>query len=369
MASHIKSRFDRISLPLKAVMVGLLCGLIVWAVLDFTRTKSLQTILTEQLTEHLNEEAAENRMLFDRYVKQHARIVGLLARHQPLIQWLQHMDGNEQASEARHYQKERPPWFPPVSTWRGLIDPRHVLLQDNQGRIREIYHVRGGEVPTAVYSDRLLTSLSQNQAYLTRLDGHPCLLASAPVANAQGRLWGQLTVIARLDDQFLITLRYSPSETRPIMGLLDATEGNVLASNNPAWLSADTMLENLYPDYLVDRTPFFDYGASEMRIQLATFLPKDTAASINDAILTLERRHHLVTAVMFIATFTLLIFLLSRRINQLILRITRFAQETLDSKQIVPKWGDQLAYLDNRIDLFMEEVSTARADMRSRYEA
>lgn len=368
MAAYLKTLLDRISLPLKAVIVGLLCGLTVWAVLDLIRANRLQAILTEQLTEHLQEEAAENRMLFDRYVKQHARIVGLLASHQPLIQTLQHMHTNEQESEVRHYHRERPPWFPPPSTWRGLIDPRHVLLRDHQGRIREIYNVRGGELPTAVYSDALLRSLSQNQAYLTRLDGQPCLLTSAPVADSQGRSWGQLTLIARLDDRFLTTLRYSPSETRPIMGLLDATKGHVLASNNPAWLAADTMLENLHPDYLVNSTPFFDYGASEMRLQLATFLPKDKVASINNAVVTLERRQHVVTAVTFIATFTILIFLLSRRINQLILRITQFAQETLGSKQVAPKWGDQLAFLDKRINLLMDEVAAARAGMRFRYE-
>ena len=369
MAAYLKTLYHRVSLPLKAVILGLLCGFTVWAVLDLIRVDRLQTILTKQLNEYLQEEAAENRMLFNRYVKQHARIVALLASHQPLIQRIRHIHGDEQEIEARHYYRERPPWFPPSSTWRGLIDPRHVLLRDQQGRIREIYHVRGGEVPTAVYSDALLTSLSQNQAYLTRLDGHPCLLASAQVADSQGRSWGQLTMIARLDDRFLTTFRYSPFESRPIMGLLDATKGRVLASNNPAWLAADTTLENLHPDYLVNSTPFFDYGASEVRLQLATFLPKDKASTISDAVVELERRQHVITAVAFIAAFTLLIFLLSRRINQLIFRITRFAQRTLGSKQAIPKWGDQLAYLDDRIDLLMDEVSAARADMYLQYEA
>ena len=88
----MKNLFERISLPLKAVIVGLLCGLMIWAVLDFIQVIKLQAILTKQLIENLHEEAAGNRILFERYVKQHARAVKLLATHQPLVQWLRQQD-------------------------------------------------------------------------------------------------------------------------------------------------------------------------------------------------------------------------------------------------------------------------------------
>ena len=365
----MKNLFEDISLPLKAVIVGLLCGLIIWGALDFIRTRMLQGILTEQLTENLHEEAARNRILFDRYVKQHTRIAKLLASRQPLIQWIRQRENNEQAPGQHHYRNERPPWFPSISMWRGLIDPRHVLLRDKQGRFLEIYHIHDDELPVAVFTDRLLATLSQDQAYLTRLEGYPYLLASSPVEDSLGQLWGELVLISHLDDQFLKKLDFSASRRGAILALLEGGEGRVLASNNTAQLPVGMELQNLEHDYLVTGKPFFDYGASDLRLRLATFLPKVQVAALNERVLMLERRHNIAAAIIFITTFTLLIFLLSKRINQLILRISAFAQQTLASKQVLPKWGDQLTYLDARISLLMEEILAARDGMRLHYEA
>ncbi len=80
--------FQRISLPVKGVAVGLLCGLLAWIVSDFFQTPALQGILTQQLTEHLEEEAARHRVIFDRYINQHGRAIKLLAAYQPLVWWL-----------------------------------------------------------------------------------------------------------------------------------------------------------------------------------------------------------------------------------------------------------------------------------------
>lgn len=84
--------------------------------------------------------------------------------------------------------------------------------------------------------------------------------------------------------------------------------------------------------------------------------------------LVLERQQRIIIAVVFITTFTLLIFLLSQRVNHILRGITTFSQRALGSKQSLPKGGDRLAHLDKRINLLTEEVLAAREAMHLRYE-
>ena len=140
MSSPKKALLQRMSLPVKSVLVGLVCGLVAWFVSDFFQTPALHAILTQQLTERLEKEAARHRVIFDRYINQHGRAIKVLAAYQPLVWWLEHRLENESAHEVRHHRRKRPEWFPPISAWRGLIDPGYVLLRDTDQRLREVYH-------------------------------------------------------------------------------------------------------------------------------------------------------------------------------------------------------------------------------------
>jgi len=362
-----KYLIQRIPLPVKGVVVGLLCGLVAWVVSDFFQTPALQGILTQQLAEHLEEEAARHRVIFDRYINQHGRAIKLLAGYQPLVWWLQ--VGDEPAHEVRHHRRKRPPWFPPISAWRGLIDPAYLLLRDTEERLREVYHLQDRDLPAAFLDlDSLLVMRSRNQAYLSLLDGRPYLLASAPIVDSQGRNWGDVILVALLDDRFLTKVSYGTLPGGALLALLEGSDKRVIASSAPIRLPAGAALEELHDDYVVTRQPFFDYGDSDLRLQLATFLPKTDVAALNESVLVLERQQRIVIAVIFIATFTLVIFLFSERINHLLWRITTFSQRALGSKESLPKGGDRLAYLDKRINLLTDEVLSAREAMCLRYE-
>lgn len=268
--SFVKALWQRISLPLKAVSVGLLCSLLLWIALDFVTIQALQHMLTEQLTERLHEEAAKDRILFDRHIKQHARATKLIAMNQRLVLWFDDLNKNEQGPEIRHYPKMRPSWFPPTSAWRGLINPRYILLSDIQGRLREVYHLRDRKLPTEVFMDSLLVLRSQNQGYLTLLDGDPYLLTSTAVADTQGEIQGMLTLITLVDNQFLTKLNYSAAQNSSVLVLLEGAKKLIVASSAPTRIPAGLLLESLLDDYLITSDPFFDYGASDLRQQLTT---------------------------------------------------------------------------------------------------
>ncbi len=358
--------FRRISMPVKASMAGLLLGLLLLVGLEALRVPVLKSMLSDHLTAHLEDEATRNRFLFDRYVKQHGRVVQLLGRHEPLITWLQ--QNPEQTSEIRRF-RQRPPWFPPVSAWRGLIDPEYVLLLDSKARVKAGYPVRGHEIPASLLNmNGLLVARSQNQPYLTSVEGHPYLLASTSVTDAQGLTLGTLVLITALNDRFLTKLSFGTLFGGTILGLLEGEEQHVKASGEPERLPANALAENLRQDYVVSGKLFFDYGDSDLRLQLATFVPKAYTQAILDHLLTWDRRQQLIVSAAFIGAFTILMVLLSQRVNQLIGRLSTFAQEALGSSQVVSPGGDQLVRLEAQIGLLINEVLAGREALRLRYE-
>lgn len=365
--SFVKA-LQRISMPLKVVSAGLLCSLLVWKVLDLVTIHALQRMLTKQLTVRLYEEAAHDRTLFDQHIKQQARAAKLLAMNQRLVLWLEDKNQNEQRTEIRHFPKMRPPWFPPISAWRGIISPRYVLLSDSQGSLQEVYLLRDQTLPAGFFIDRLLVMRSQNQGYLTLLNGKPYLLASAAISDAQGEIQGMLTLITLLDNQFLTKLNYATIQNGAILALLEGTNKTVVASSAPTRVSAGLLLNSLLDDYLTTGEEFFDYGASDLRLQFTTLLPKTRLVELNESVLSLARNEHIIAAAVFVVVFTIIVIYLSRRIEHLIRIITAFSKNTLGSKQALPKGGDQLIQLEERISLLTEEILAARDSMRLRFE-
>jgi PAS domain S-box-containing protein len=337
-------------------------------VLDLVTIQALQRMLTKQLTARLYEEAAHDRTLFDQHIKQQARAAKLLAMNQRLVLWLEDINKNEQRTEIRYFPKMRPPWFPPISAWRGIISPRYVMLSDSQGRLQEVYLLRDQTLPAGFFIDRLLVVRSQNQGYLTLLNGKPYLLASAAISDAQGEIQGMLTLITLLDNQFLTKLNYATIQNGAILALLVGTNKTVVASSAPTRVSAGLLLNSLLDDYLTTGEEFFDYGASDLRLQLTTLMPKTRLVEINESVLALARKEHIIAAAVFVVVFTIIVIYLSRRIDGLIRIVDAFSQNALGSKQALPKGGDQLIHLEKRISLLTEEILAARKSMHLRSE-
>jgi hypothetical protein len=158
-------------------------------------------------------------------------------------------------------------------------------------------------LPAAFRSlDSLSMMRSQNQAYLTLLDGRPCLLPSAPVADSRDQIWGELLLITLLDSRFLSKLSYDTLPSGGVLPPLEGADRRVIASSAPARLVVGASLDDLHRDYVVTGEPCFDYGGSDLRPQLTTFLPRTNVAALNGGVLVLGRQQRIIMAVIFITT-------------------------------------------------------------------
>ena len=363
--------FRRIPMPLKAMLAGLLCGLLIWAVLDPVQSRALESIFTDHLRTQLKEEMVEGRIRFDQNVKRQARAIKLAATNYELVDYVKSREWDmEFRGDIREYQGRPPPWLPPISKWRGLMQPHHVLLLDLGGQVREDYRIGREPLPHALrWVSPLLLRQTQDQVFITELDGRPHILASAEIIGNKSQSLGFLMMAAPLDDTFLLQSQNALPTRGVVYGLLGGDEQQLIASSAPHLLRSGLMLDSIRDNYMVTGQAFFDYGASDLKLQFVTLIAKSQVEAINQRVLSLERRQRAIAAVAFILAFTLIIYFVSARINDIIGRIASFSQRALGVEPSEQRGGDQLALLDERINRLTTEVLKARDSMRRQHES
>lgn len=359
----------RIPMPLLSIMIGLFCGLVVWATLDQVQPQALHSIFAEEMETRLDQQARETLIRFDNYVLAHISTARLLANHRKLANYLEPIywfEGDRQ--QPRHYLST-PPWLPSSTLWQSLVHPSHILLLDQAGRTREIYQLDRRPLPPALAGvNESLLSDRRVQASLTILDEQPYLLISETAEDATGTEMGSLMLVAPIDERFLQASQHGISSQGVLVAILDADEQLFLASSNQAGLSPQTPRSDVEEAYLVTAQSFSEYEDPALNLQFVTLVPHSVVESMQERVAGLERRQRLVAAFTFVTVFTLVFFLLSERLNRILRRISRFSQRALGSKQPIIERGNQLFVLEDWIRQFIQLVRETREEMRQQHE-
>jgi PAS domain S-box-containing protein len=360
----------RVPLPLLSILVGLVCGLVTWVVLDQIQHKALREIFHKELQAQVDRRARASLVGFGQYIKHYITATRLLANHRRMFMYLEPLSWFEDEAANPAYQGRFPPWLP-AGTFQNLqIHPAHILLLDPQGHKREIYRLSSRELPPELDAiDEIFLSESQVQPFLTELGGKPYLLVAEGVKDVGGVLMAYLMLVVPIDDEFLTASRKRLTLKDTSVALLDADEGRVLASSDPVNLPPGSLLEALTTDYVVTVQSFSEYNGIDLNVQYATFMPRASVEATEKRILNMERRQRLVAAMAFIAIFTLVIFLVSLRLHRIMQRISEFSQSVLRQAYPVIQDANPLFLLDEWIRQFIHLVLEKRDEMQVRYEA
>jgi len=355
----------RLPLQVKAAAVTLLCSLCVWLSLDYWQGRRLQEFAVASMSEELDSEAGSARLIFDQEVKRYSQLVRLFAARGPVMDYL---DASSQArpphprtpSEAND---GTPPWVPKTSQWRGLIDPEHFVLFSSQGEILGLYALRGAALPDELRRNRhYFLQQSTGQSYFGNLDGRPQLMAAAEVTDDHGRVHGYLMVVAPFDEGFLQsdTVRHFDLKGG-VIALAIGDPPRILTSSDVAAVPIDARVDDLQRKFLVRGTEFFDYGSSEVRLQLVVLLRNDTLAGVEQKLVNMGRKQRASIAVVLVAVLGLSLYLMAHRISRLNQRVLAFSREELHLGEEDDEPRDQIALLERRIMRMMEEVLSGRS--------
>jgi PAS domain S-box-containing protein len=358
-------------MPLIAILIGLIAGLAVWAVLDQVQSRAVQRIFNQELTARLDLRSRESLLRFDQYMANYAATARLLANHRRLAQYLEPLFWfPEESVEPVVYEKFQPFWLPDFFGRNALLAPSHVLLMDTRGQVREIYQAGEERLPQEMLAESKgwIGTSDTVHTVLARVEDQPYLLVSDRVEDAGGYGMGHLVVVVPIDADFLAASEGSVSADSSAVALVDADEQRILATNEPEHLLPGTPLEQWSDEFVVTSQSLPEYGGSNWNMLFATFIPHSSVNKMTDRVVDFERNQRIIAALVFILVFTLVIYLVSARLNRVLARMTRFSQRALDIEQPnFKRGGNQLLLLEDWIQHFTNLVLKAREEMSRRH--
>jgi PAS domain S-box-containing protein len=358
-------------MPLIAILIGLIAGLAVWGVLDQVQSRAVERIFNKELTARLDLRSRESLLRFDQYMANYAATARLLANHRRLAQYLEPLFWfPEDDVEPVVYEKFRPFWLPDFFGRNALLAPSHVLLMDTRGQVREIYQAGDEPLPAEMLAESRSWAGAGDDVYtaLVRAGDLPYLVVSDRVEDAGGYGMGHLVVVVPIDADFLAASEGSVSAGGSAVALVDADEQRILATDEPSELIPGTLLEQWSDEFVVTSQSLPEYESSNWNMLFATFIPHSSLQKMTERVVDFERNQRIIAALVFIIFFTLVIYLVSARLNRVLARMTRFTQRALDIEQPnFKRGGNQLLLLEDWIQHFTHLVLKAREEMSRRH--
>ena len=343
------------SLMLKMLLSAVLIGLVVWAITDSIQNYSLKNIFERKLAERFSWQAEKQRIMFDRYVKNHHQAVKLFIGSQKLKEFIDSPDWQESNAEKTYISP--PPWLPSLSIIRNIIQPRYMLLLDAKGNCRELYKASTGPAPEILrHLDSTQLNLSHGQGFLTNLNNKPFLLASEKIIDSNNKTIATLLLASPLDEEFLIASQASALADSNVIALLSEDQPTILVSSNSNLIPSGTNLDSLKNEYLKIGQGFFDYGATDIIIELVSFISTAEASQLTHDVLGEERPIRGLTAVIYILSFIILIFFITRRLQKFTHYVVGFSDRMNLNKLDLDETGDEISILEESFDRLAEAV-------------
>lgn len=356
----IKVSLRNLPLTIKVLLLTAIVSVFVWILSDAVQTAKLSDVFRTKLSERLSEQAEKQRIMFDRYVKGHHTAVKLFVSTHDIRSYVDTDDWKN--SDTLKTYNHSPPWLPRLSVIRNFVQPRFLMLLDENDRVREVYEASVNGVPKVLLEpDRMLLSLSHDQGFLTTIEGHPYLIASENVENTQGESKATLMLASPLDEQFLIASQGAALSDTNIIALLAEQEPVILVSSNQSLVPNGYHLDDLKEHYLTIGQGFFDYGATDIIIELVSLVSTDEIKSLTREVIAEERNIRAITALSFIISFVLVIFLVTRRLQKFTNYVVNFSKNLKQDRPIRDIEGDEITILENNFNRLARAVESETA--------
>jgi signal transduction histidine kinase len=349
----------RIPLTPKVILLTIMVAVISWGALDQVLEERLRSITEVRIDEQLDLQTQDARVRFDNYVNGYSSAIEITISQNRFIDYMENMFPAV-ADGIRHHD-ELPPWMPSASVMRRLVRVSYAILMEGSGEVREVYQAIPEPLPQDLLQpDVLLRNLSFNQILMTEIDHIPFVLTAkqivAPGAAHDGQAGAILMFASPLNDDLLVDSQ-GIAGARDIVVLI--SEDEVVAGTRPDLLPKGTLLDEASRDYHIMGKSFFDIGTSDLLIGFAGLIPKTEYESLSEEVLAASRKNRIGLTVAFVILFSLVMSLLTRRIENLTRRVSDFSEKNLGGLPLAPRGGDQLAILDHRFQLLAEEVILA----------
>ncbi|MEO5359480.1 MAG: PAS domain S-box protein [Nitrospirota bacterium] len=353
--------FNRIPLTLKMVIVTVVVSVVVSAGLGYYSTSRLSTALDSQLQDRLAKRSVVDRARFDTYVLSFHQTAVLLSKQYSIVNYVKGDKWGKNKSIT--IQDEIPPWLPGSAALRLIADFTYAVLFDAEDNPREVYTWDMKPIPSALIGKGgVLNQVSHAQTFMTMIDGVPYIMASETVTDETDKPLATLMLAHPLDDNFLLSIE-SAVNRDTALALIMGKEPVIIASNNPDTLPQGTLVSSLKGKYIFTGKSFLDYGETEIRIMFASLISTTELNRLKSEITGTQIKVGITETAILVSIFTLIMFMITRRIERLSAHISVFSKEQLglvqtdDTKDLK---GDQLYVIEKRYKILADEIIASR---------
>jgi PAS domain S-box-containing protein len=368
---RILNWYNRTSLTTKTVILTLFIGLFLWAALEYVQSSKLKRIFYVKLFKQLNEQSIDDRIQVSRNIKTIGTLAELIVKQRNFSDYFRDQSWlYDESSQSRiKYYQRPPPWFLNSSLTRAFVRPRYTIIIDSGGKAREVYlRYRDDNVPPALLDPtKLLLMKSHGQSLVTRIDEQPYIVASKTLI-MDGDSKVTLMMSTPMDEIFLNTSIMTRSTGHMLALLTSEEEPRILTSSNLAELPAGTPLSAIEDDFLITGQHEYDLGSAEYIIKLASLITMEEVNALTSSVISTGRYQRNIIAPVFIFSFAIIMYFLTRKINLLNKNISDFSIKTLGTEKYFKRKGDQLFLLENSFYQLTEEIIEGRERLKRQAE-
>jgi PAS domain S-box-containing protein len=362
-----QAKLAAIPLPALSLLVGILCGLVMWLVLDPIQDRRLAKVFHDELLGRLDVRAVETRQRFEQFLHEWQHMGYGLSNHWRIKKYLGSSAWREKQSEEGViiHDDSVPDWLEPGYPKLNSIEPHQIVLLDNRATPREIFQ----KSPLPFNLDRLFERYSgRNETLVTLIDHIPFLLVWSNVAYQESDLTAVLLLIVPVDERFLSESQSMAHGTDTLIALVDANTLKLLASSHRDQVPMDSYLNDWYEHYLLTSQALTRFQSMEQNLLFTTLVSRDAVEKTIRNITQLAQQDRLMAAVVYVVAFSVIFYLISAKISHVLLRISRFGQQALGIEQPVYKRGNQLLLLEDWVKAFFRQLIRARDTLRNEQE-
>ncbi len=353
---------QKTSLTVKMVMVTIILGVSLWALLDFIQSNELKKIFYVQLFEKLTKQSMEDRLHIDRYIRSHNQSAKIIVAQKSFSDYILSRQWSAKHPVHIDYLSQVPKWYLKSSALRILARPRYAILLDPMQRVREVYFSRHYPPPNSMLLEPspLLLSKGLEQSFVINIENVPYIITSERLLGKEGESLATLMLASPIDEEFINSAKgpFIPSRLLALVSIED--ESRIIVSSNHKELPPGTTINELEDRFLVTGHHAYDYGAAEYILKLISLVSISEVDKLTESVIKTGRYQRNIIAPAFVITFTIIMFLITRRINRLNNRMSDFSEQTLGIQKQELQKGDQLYILEKRFERLTEEVIEAR---------
>ena len=350
----------RIPLTIKVFVYTIIVSVGIWLVSDKFQTIALTDMFHKKLEQRFSLQAEKQRILFDRYGKGFNHTTKLFSNSYSIREYITNAEWKK-TNQLKVYTKP-PPWLPNLSTIRHFIQPRYLFLLNNDGAVKEVYQARNQSPPaTLLKPSKILLSLSHNQGFLTQINKQAYILATAKIYDKNNKAAAKLMLASPLDEEFLIASQGAELDGSNIIALAAEGEKEILISSNTELIPIGTKIDSLKDRYLITGQGFFDYGATDIIIELISFISTTELNQLTQEVANEARLMRLLAAIAFIVAFLIVIYTMTRRLRLFTKRVIEFSKSINVESITDTHSGDELDVLESLFQRLANSVEKETA--------